>query len=506
MSKYVLLTGATGLVGRYLLRDLLLRGVNLALVLRPTEKETIQERVEGILQFWEKQLGKILPRPVCWEGDVSEPNLGLNEEAQQWVETHCDSLIHNAAVLVFYGSDRAGEPWRTNLEGTRHTVDFAQRVGIKNFHYVSTAYVGGCREDLCREDELDVGQKFRNDYEHSKLLAEKLVREATGFEKTTVYRPAIIAGDSVTGYTNTYHGLFAYLKLICLLVRNTPPQPDGRIHTPLRMNITGDEPRNIVPVDWVSACLTHLFCTPAAHGGTYHLAPEHRMTAKDMIEAGYTYFNSYGIEYGGNVNAETELNNFEKHGYSSVTKATYEPYEANDPLFDTTNLRKFTPHLPCPQIDEAMIHRYWKFGEENRWGKRKQPKLKVDFWVGDYLAQQWAAGEKSPAKTNGHRQSNGNGKSTPLTVSLRVNGPGGGDWTLQIAEGKLIAFAPGLPPQASCRLEMDTTDFVSLVQGETMTPTGVISEQGNLNHETVKQVAKVLFAAVNAPSLSAAGS
>lgn len=525
MSNYVLLTGATGLVGRYLLRDLLLRGVNLALVLRPTEKESIQERVEGILQFWENQLGSALPRPVCLEGDVAEANLGLNAEGQKWVAENCDTLIHNAAVLVFYGSDRAGEPWRTNLEGTRHTLAFAQKIGVKNFHYVSTAYVAGCREDLCREDELEVGQKFRNDYEHSKLLAEKLVREATGFEKVTVYRPAVIAGDSVTGYTNTYHGLYAYLKLISLLVRNTEPQADGRRYTPLRLPISGDEPRNIVPVDWVSECMTRLFCNPAAHGGTYQLAPEEdkRLTARDLIEAGYKYFNSYGVEFGEQVQNDAERSNFELNAYSNATKETYEPYEATDPVFDTTNLKRFVPDLPCPEIDEAMIHRFWKYGEDDKWGKRRQPKAKVGFWVSNYIHKQLATKAKASLKANGngngngnrnghhgngngHSNGNGQGKHHPTTVGLRVTGPGGGDWTLQIQDGKLLDAKPGLPSEDVKTLHFVISDFLNLIQGETVTPAGAIADLGETNPDMARQIARALFTADASHALSAAGS
>ena len=90
-----------------------------------------------------------------------------------------------------------------------------------------------------------------------------------------MYRPAVIAGDSQAGYTNTYHGLFMYRKRLAVLNRNTVPGPDGVRETPVRFDMVGDEGRDIVPVDWVSAVICQ-FDTPVAHGDTFHLAPENR--------------------------------------------------------------------------------------------------------------------------------------------------------------------------------------------------------------------------------------
>ncbi|MCA9203818.1 MAG: SDR family oxidoreductase, partial [Planctomycetales bacterium] len=284
MSQYTLLTGATGLLGRYLMRDLLQRGVRLAVLARPSKRESARQRIEGILQMWESQLGCDLPRPVCLEGDICSERLGLDEAAVRWVRNHCPSMLHSAASLSFHAEPN-GEPWRSNVGGTRNMLDLCQAAGIRQLHYVSTAYVCGLRRGRIMESDLDFGQPFRNDYEKSKLEAETLVRQADFLDCLTVYRPAVIAGDSITGYTNTYHGLYMYLKLMSVLVWNTEPGPDGVRDTPVRLEMTGDEPRNIVPVDWVSEAMCRLFTTPAAHGDTYHLAPVNPITPRQIIEA-----------------------------------------------------------------------------------------------------------------------------------------------------------------------------------------------------------------------------
>lgn len=480
--KYVLLTGGTGLVGRYLVRDLLLSGHRLALVLRTSGKETVEQRAESILQYWEAELGRTLPRPVCLQGDVAEPGLALSQVDRDWIKENCDRVLHNAAILTFYEEDRTKDPWRTNLGGTQHVLELCRETGIDDLHYVSTAYVCGNRSDMVKEDQLDVGQGFRNDYEHSKFLAEKMVREAPHIRQLTVYRPAVIAGDANTGYTNTYHGLYFYLKLMSVLLANTPKDPDGRRHTPIRLEMTGDEPRNVVPVDWISAVMVKLFNNPAAHGGTYHLSPDQLITPRKIIDAGYKYFDSYGVEFVGKPVAPEGLSDFEKAAYEN--KTIYQPYEQTDPTFDTTNLKKFAGDVPCPEIDEPMLHRFWKYGEEDRWGKRRQPKPAVGFDVGGFLAQQLPAmSEEATAVSK---------------LGLSVMGPSGGQWTLLLTDAGDVSFVRGLPSCDAPQLELTNSEFASLVQGEMVSAHQPIVERllATTSDEQAAEIATRLLAAL----------
>jgi len=450
-----LLTGGTGLVGRYLLRDLLSRGHRLAVLVRSGRKETARERTDAIMQMWEGQSGQPLPRPVCLEGDVGEPGLCLKPSDRQWVAQNCHRIIHNAAVLTFFGKDRNDDPWRTNLGGTRNTLDVCRELGIADLHYVSTAFVCGTRQGVIREHELECGQNFRNDYEHSKFLAEKMVREADFLKQLTVYRPAVIAGDSESGYTNTYHGLYTYLRLISVLVRNQEPGPDGRRYTPVRLNMTGDEKRNIVPVDWVSAVLCRLIETPGAHGGTYHLAPKVPLTPREIIEAGYKYFNSYGVEYfGPEANAAGTAGEMDKA--FKENRVIYESYESTDPDFDTSSTDRFTEDLPCPKIDEAMLHRFWKYGEEDRWGKRRPPRAKAPFWADQQLQAAATQGWTSEGS------SRTDGSEAPLAIGLDILGPGGGQWQVLLRGDRLEEAQTGLPHEPAAILRISTNQWQEL--------------------------------------------
>ncbi len=272
MTQYHFLTGSTGLLGSYLLRDCLLRGLRIAVLVRRSRVESATARVETILARWEQKLGCVLPRPVVFDGDICQENLGLGESEQQWVRQNCHTIVHSAASLTFTLDEKTNEPWRSNLEGTRNVVEFAKRTGIVKFHHVSTAYVCGLRTGKILESELDVGQSMGNPYEESKLKSEQLVRQS-GFSQLTVHRPAIIVGDSKTGYTTTYHGFYTPLNVVCMMVDKVPTTEISVIGLLQALGLSGNERKNFVPVDWVSAVMTHILADEKLHGETYHLRP-----------------------------------------------------------------------------------------------------------------------------------------------------------------------------------------------------------------------------------------
>ena len=371
-QRMTLFTGATGLIGRFLLRDVVLAGENLCLLVRDSKKQSAAARVDDILGAWELQLGRSLPHPKVVVGEVTESGFGMSSDDRQWVASNCNAVLHNAAILEFHGPDRTGEPWRTNLTGTENLLEVCRDLKLREMHYVSTAYVCGDRAGTIGEDEFDCKQGFRNDYEESKFLAERAVRDFGAFDALTVYRPAVVAGDAQTGYTSTYHGLYLYLKLIAAVLRNVEPDADGVRRFRARWNCTGNEIRNIVPVDWVSEAMARLFRDPAAVGKTFHLSPRNPIVLRDLVHYIGTYFNSEGVEFCGTEGLNTDdLTPIEKEGYASI--AIYQPYLTTDPRFDTANLDRHLPDLPCPDLSETMIHRFIRYGEEDRWGKRRGP-------------------------------------------------------------------------------------------------------------------------------------
>lgn len=459
--NYWLLTGVTGLVGQYLLRDLLSAGLPVAVLVRPDKRASAEERVEAIMQRWERERGTLLPRPVVLAGDVRSASLGLSEEAQAWCRRRVRSCLHNAAVLKFFGPSREGEPWQTNVGGTRQVLAWVEDLDLEEFHYVSTAYVSGRSAGRVLEGDYPTQPEFRNDYEHSKWVAEGLVRAAKLRRPATIYRPVVIAGDSETGYTSSYHGLYLYLRSMALLVPQQARDEAGQIVTPIRLPMSGDEPRNIVPVEWVSAVITHLLQTPAAAGQTFHLAPERGITPRELIEYCYGYFGSRGVEFCPELDDQRPLeNDFAAKMFEAMK--IYQDYDTTDPQFDTTQLTRFAGHLPCPRLDQAVVTRYLEFGERDRWGKARSAAAQTGLAgravldrlaeeIGDLMNQ---LSERSPEGVcrNG---------SSERQLSFQLLGPGGGPYTVIIPPTGPAMVRPGVAEHPEVLLQMS----VSSLQG-----------------------------------------
>jgi len=367
-SPHLLLTGATGLLGSYLLRDLLLAGRPVAVIARGERKRSPAARVEALVADWEDRLGLRLPRPVVLSGDLTRPACGLDEAAVRWVGDHCGELLHNAASLSFKGKSRDEEPWVTNVGGTTHVLELAARAGLRRMHQVSTAYVCGLRTDVVAEADLDVGQSFGNDYERSKVEAERMVRAAGHLDSVTVYRPSIIVGDTETGYTSTYHGFFAALRLGHTLLTRVPLGSTSGLALLALMGVDPAARKNFVPVDWVARVIATLVGRPAAHGKTFHIThPEPLatgMVAATIQEAVETYSRAAAADdpdlqderwFADNLQSELDV---------------YRRYFRHDPTFDRSNVLAHAGDVSCPPLDRPTLLRMARFAIEHEFGRR----------------------------------------------------------------------------------------------------------------------------------------
>jgi dTDP-4-dehydrorhamnose reductase len=376
---YLFLTGGTGLLGAYLIRDILKAGGNLALLVRSTRKEPAEARVESLMARWEAEDGCEYSRPVVLPGDLTAENLGLDASARQWVARNCDAVMHNAASLTFHALGPQDEPWKSNLHGTRRVLDLCRETGIRNFHHVSTAYVCGQRMGRILESELDVGQTHGNDYEISKFRAEVMVRDSDFLDNPTFHRPGIILGDSSTGYTSTFHGFYVPLKLLSSLLTKAAGVASNReeLVATIRctgkrlteaLNLSDQAGKNYVPVDWVSEVMAQIALTPALHGKTYHLTPDGPVNLKLTREATEATYEKYTELAERKTFYAAEALDFEQFFVEGMK--VYAAYWRDDPTFDTTNTRAAAPHLPCPVMDSDFFKRICQFAIETNFGRR----------------------------------------------------------------------------------------------------------------------------------------
>jgi thioester reductase-like protein len=163
---------------------------------------------------------------------------------------------------------------RVNLDGTRNVNQFARSINdLWRYHYVSTCYVAGKREGIILETELLHDEGFRNHYEETKYLAEVEVETLKSELPITIHRPAVVCGDSRTGETAKYDGIY-------YLIHYLRKWPGGLT----LLNIGNRDVRlNLVPVDFVIDSMVTLAHDDRAIGATVQLADPATPTTQQLF-------------------------------------------------------------------------------------------------------------------------------------------------------------------------------------------------------------------------------
>lgn len=268
----ILFTGFPGFLGVQLLPRVMARSpeADALCVVQPKFAGIATRRLEELTVADPSLEGRVKLVP----GDITSPGLGLDDPGHLAAELR--EIWHLAAVYDL--SVPRDVAMAVNVVGTHHVLDLAEAApSIERLQYVSTCYVSGRWAGAFREDDLDVGQRFNNFYEETKFLAEvEVQRRRDGGLPTTIYRPAVVVGDSSTGETQKYDGPYYALQLMMRQGRWAvmPSIGDPTLH---RFNIV---PRDFV-VDAIAA-LSHL---DRSLGRVYQLADPSPLTVAEMYGA-----------------------------------------------------------------------------------------------------------------------------------------------------------------------------------------------------------------------------
>jgi thioester reductase-like protein len=416
-----MLTGATGLVGRFLMRDLLLRGQDLIVVARRRGPVSGFERIEAVLQDWEQKLGRRLIRPVVVEADIHAPGFGLSPSESQRLTRRCRTLLHCAASLRFEEDANGEEPLRTNLAGTRNVVEFASEAGIPHFHHVSTAYVCGQRKSPILESELDCDQAFHNIYEQSKFQAEQLVAAAGGFETKTVYRPSIIVGDFQSGFSSTFHTVYSILRFLRALPESHATNLDWIFH---RLQLSGNERKNLVPVDWVTRVIAELLGKPESWNQTFHLTHD-QPTRVDQISDAIAEAVEKEAEAWEAMAMPASLVDAQLAYVNHVE--VYRGYLNDDPKFDRRNLEMHVNDFQPATLTHSSLVRLLAYAIRHRF-RDETPALPRKLVKETFQPVLRSISEDAASHGGKTAELNSN---SPLDWILRLTGPGGGEWEFQ---------------------------------------------------------------------------
>jgi len=262
------ITGFPGFIASRLLRRLAEGDGRFLLLVQPAFVAQANRELEVIAQ----ETGTNISNFQVLPGDITEPELGLAQNDLERARSESTVLFHLAAIYdLAVAQDLA---MRINVGGTRNVNGFAQALSaLRHYHYVSTCYVAGKRTGRILESELRHDAGFRNYYEETKYLAETEVDELKSQLPITVHRPSVVCGDSRTGETAKYDGIYYLINYLLKwpsLLSN--------------FNIGNDDVSlNLVPVDFVVEAMSALATDANAIGKTLQLADPTPLTTRELF-------------------------------------------------------------------------------------------------------------------------------------------------------------------------------------------------------------------------------
>ncbi|MEU2158743.1 amino acid adenylation domain-containing protein [Streptomyces sp. NPDC019396] len=347
---HVLLTGATGFLGAFMLRDLLRRTrATVHCLVRGRDQAHAAERLRATLELY--GLWDRVPREriTVLAGDLAEPRLGLTESDFDRLARTMDAVYHpGAAVNLVFSYAQLRD---ANVRGTEEVLRLAALHRTVPVHHVSTVGVFTSGEPggvVGAGHPTGPATALVHGYTQSKWVAEGLVGQARSRGlPVSVYRPTRIFGDSATGACQTGDFMWLILKA-CVQAQAAPAGLETAF--------------DLAPVDYVSEAIVALSQQAQAASGTFHLAAG-RLTRLDtavgwLRRAGYHITDVGPPEWLDRIHADPGNAAFPL--LSTLRAETEGAGSEGGLIFDTTATQSALEGtgIDCPVVDEELFSVY----------------------------------------------------------------------------------------------------------------------------------------------------
>lgn len=259
------ITGGTGFIGGHLLQRLANRKGTIYMLVRHGSEHKVD-----VLR---RSLRLDRSRLVAVKGDLDQPNLGISAANMAKLKGKVRNFFHLAAVYDMKDED-AEQQFKSNVEGTRHAIQCAEKIQAKCFHHVSSIAVAGMYQGFWREDMFEEAHKSNDLYFRTKREAEAVVRSECKVPYR-IFRPGIVVGHSVTGEMDKIDGPYYLFKFIQRM-RNIFPSWFPMI------GVEGGR-LNIVPVDFVASAMDHIAHKKGLNGRCFHLTDPEPFRAGEVL-------------------------------------------------------------------------------------------------------------------------------------------------------------------------------------------------------------------------------
>jgi amino acid adenylation domain-containing protein/thioester reductase-like protein len=271
--KAILLTGATGFVGAFLLYELLQQTqANIYCFVRSSNLEEGKRRLQKCLESYSIWQESFSSRIIPVVGDLSKPLLGLSQEQFQEMAQTIDLIYHNGAWVHHiypYSVLKAA-----NVMGTQEVLRLACKTKTKPVHFISTSSVFSASnfegvKVVKEEDSFDEFLFPDNGYVQTKWVSEKLVKIAQNRGlPICIYRLGRVSGHSQTGVFNVND--FLYRLIVGCIRLGIAPE--------------GDIMEDIMPVDYVSRAIAYLSRQTVSLGKAFHLVNPQLLHSDMLID------------------------------------------------------------------------------------------------------------------------------------------------------------------------------------------------------------------------------
>ena len=354
----VLITGATGIMGSWVLGEALRRGYAPIVLMRDASEDSARERLQAVLRLMglEERVGEVR----ILRGDARQPDMGLRPSEVAEMRANLGGMIHCAACTSFSPREDA-ELWATNVGGVANVLHFLAGSGVPLYH-VSTAFVAGKRRGRALESELDLNQDFNNTYERSKCEAERMVQDAMakGSVRAAIFRPAIIVGATGSGAISQFMNFYGFLRFV-------DAASAGRLGTG-RLRVRGNPlaTKNLVPVDWVSRALWTIVEAEGASGRTYHLTNPKPSTQQRLLEWANQWMSGSRVSMEYVSRLDGDVSPLEQA--ANATFRLYRSYLQYEPAFDRANTdRALGGCVEFPSLGQDFYKNLLEFARTERW-------------------------------------------------------------------------------------------------------------------------------------------
>ena len=216
MTTGYFITGASGFIGKRLVRKILARDDTIVYFLSRASGAKGERQRAALLDYWQVDD----KRAIAVAGDLTAADLGIAAPDKRRLTGKIAHFVHLAAVYDLKAS--AQEQQAGNIDGTRNAVQFANAAKAGRFHCVSSIATAGLYEGVWREDMFDEAENLEHPYFATKHESEAIARKECAMP-WRVYRPGLVVGDSKSGEMDKIDGPYYFFKLIQKIRKYLPP-------------------------------------------------------------------------------------------------------------------------------------------------------------------------------------------------------------------------------------------------------------------------------------------